>query len=169
MVTHYEILKVKFDADLADIKKAYRDRLLNVHPDKNNDVKKPELNTSVNAIQEAYRVLINRELRNKYDHEIMENQKISGYVGSGDGLDEYSLDEFGFDPERLQYYMSCPRCVAENGFMFSEDNLEEHAQETDSGNFQVLSQCSCCSLWLKISFALVEENENENEWECMQL
>ncbi|GAV48485.1 hypothetical protein ZYGR_0I07820 [Zygosaccharomyces rouxii] len=163
MLTHYEVLRVRFDADLIEIRKAYRDRLLDVHPDKKNDEKKPALNVSVNAIQEAYRILSDERLRHEYDHEVIEGQKNSGYVGTGDGLDEYSLDEFEFDPETLRYAMSCPRCVAEDGFSFSEENLEEHAQETDSGGFQVLSQCSCCSLWLKVNFALAAAEEEEEE------
>lgn len=159
MITHYEVLRVKIDADLAEIKKAYRERLLDVHPDKNNEDKRTVGNVSVNAIQEAYRILSDEILRKEYDVEVIEGQKKSGYVGSGDGLDEYSLDEFEFDPVKLRYYMNCPRCMAEEGFSFSEDNLEEHAQESTGRGFQVLSQCSCCSLWLKVNFALAEEEE----------
>lgn len=158
MVSHYEVLGVKFDSSLSEIKEAYRHCLLRTHPDKLGGVKISE-SIDINAIQDAYQVLSDPDLRSQYNKEVTQVQKSSGYVGTGDGLDEYSLDSFEFDATKLEYSMDCPRCMAKNGFALHENTLEEHADDGLNGGFVVLSQCCSCSLWLKITFQLaVEEN-----------
>lgn len=162
-LTHYETLGLSSDCSIQSIKKAYKEKLLNVHPDKSSDASSRSLTTiTVNSIQDAYRILSNPDSRLIYDEQLKNENKQQGFHGSGDGLDEYSLDEFYFNPAVLEYCMDCPRCQAKEGFHFSEDKLEEHAQERQNGGFQVLAQCSACSLWLKVDFDVAEEYEQEN-------
>ncbi|AQZ19000.1 JJJ3 (YJR097W) [Zygosaccharomyces parabailii] len=160
MVSHYEVLGVKFDSTLSEIKEAYRCCLLRTHPDKLGGVKSSE-RIDVNAIQDAYRVLSDSDLRLRYNKEVIQVQKSSGYVGTGDGLDEYSLDSFEFDATKQEYSMDCPRCMAKSGFSFYENTLEEHADDDLNGGFVVLSQCCSCSLWLKINFQLAAEEDGK--------
>lgn len=154
--SHYDVLGLNSDCSLDGIKKAYRDRLLNSHPDKTRDCTSSD---EVNKIQDAYKVLSDPGLRKKYDESLKHEQKRQGLHSSGDGLDEYSLDEFYFNAEISEYCMDCPRCHGKEGFHFTEDTLEDHCQERSNGGFQVLSQCSACSLWLKVNFDLAEEYE----------
>lgn len=158
-LSHYEVLGLKTDCSQKDIKKAYKEKLVNTHPDKvrSNDVKRLGIAT-INDIQDAYKILGDENLRAAYDIDLLEGHKKQGYHNSGDGLDEYSLDEFYFNPAMMQYCMDCPRCKAKEGFHFSEDTLEEYAEEKPTG-FQVLAQCSACSLWLKVNFDVIEEYE----------
>lgn len=161
-LSHYETLGLNSDCSLEDVKKAYKEKLLNSHPDKLiNETSINSRKISVNAIQKAYQVLGDAKLRSEYDNELADSHKKQGYHSFGDGLDEYSLDEFYFNTDLLQYCMDCPRCKEKDGFHFSEDTLEEHAQERNKGGFQVLSQCSACSLWLKVNFDLAEEYEED--------
>lgn len=152
----YEILGLNSDCSLEAIKKAYKDRLLNSHPDKTRDT---SFSNEVNAIQEAYKVLSDPEMRHSYDESLKDQQKKEGLHGSGEGLDEYSLDEFYFNPVLSEYCMDCPRCRGKDGFHFSEETLEDHCQERPNGGFEVFAQCSACSLWLKVNFDLAEEYE----------
>ncbi|QLL31269.1 hypothetical protein HG536_0B01310 [Torulaspora globosa] len=154
--SHYEVLGLSCDSSLGCIKKAYKERLLSSHPDK---TRNDSSSVEVNKIQEAYKVLSNPELREIYDKSLKDDQKKQGLHSSGDGLDEYSLDEFCFNPAICEYCMDCPRCHGKDGFHFSEGTLEEHCQERASGGFLVLAQCSACSLWLKVNFDLAEEYE----------
>jgi DnaJ-class molecular chaperone len=60
---HYETLGVSKDADLSEIKKAYRRLALETHPDKNNGD-----DTKFKCIQEAYETLSDPDKRNEYDN-----------------------------------------------------------------------------------------------------
>ncbi|SCU91470.1 LAMI_0E06018g1_1 [Lachancea mirantina] len=63
--TYYDLLGVLPDAKDIDIKKAYRKKSIQEHPDKNpND---PSATERFQAISQAYQVLSSQELRAKYD------------------------------------------------------------------------------------------------------
>lgn len=157
--SYYEVLGVNSDCSLEEVKKAYKEKLLISHPDK---IGNESSSIQVNKLQEAYKVLSDSELRRKYDESLKEQYKHQGFLGSGDGLDDYSLDEFYFNPALMEYCMDCPRCHGKDGFHFSEDTLEEHAQERSKNGFQVFAQCSACSLWIKVNFDLAAEYEEAN-------
>ncbi|QLQ78782.1 hypothetical protein HG537_0B01310 [Torulaspora globosa] len=154
--THYQVLGLNCDSSLQCIKKAYKERLLSSHPDKTGN---DSSNDEVNKIQEAYKVLSDPALREIYDKSLRDEHKKQGLHSSGDGLDEYSLDEFNFDRIIGEYCMNCPRCHGKDGFHFSEETLEEHCEERPNGGFIVVAQCSACSLWIKVNFDLADEYE----------
>lgn len=162
-LTHYEILRIPSDATQEEIKKAYRDRLLNTHPDKVAKKTSNKVNSvTIDTIQDAYKVLSNIKTRGEYDKLILENYKQQGFHNCGDGLDEFSLDDFSFDEEKLEFMMNCPRCQFDDGFHFKESLLEEcidneNVNEWDHSGYQLLTQCSACSLWLKVNFDVEEE------------
>ena len=62
---YYEVLEVSRDASLSDIKKAYRKKAVQYHPDKNPDNKEAE--EKFKEATEAYSVLSDEENRGKYD------------------------------------------------------------------------------------------------------
>lgn len=63
--TYYDLLGIEVTATRLDIKKAYRKKSIQEHPDKNpND---PNATERFQAISEAYQVLSNDDLRAKYD------------------------------------------------------------------------------------------------------
>ena len=62
---YYEILGISKNATAAEIKKAYRKKAIEYHPDKNPNDKAAEANFKKAA--EAYEVLGDQEKRNKYD------------------------------------------------------------------------------------------------------
>ncbi|CAI4044164.1 hypothetical protein N7582_003240 [Saccharomyces uvarum] len=162
-LTHYEILRIPSDATQEEIKKAYRDRLLNTHPDKLTKNTNNRVNSvTINKIQDAYKILSNNQKRGEYDKTILENYKKQGFHNCGDGLDEFSLDDFSFDDDKLEFRMNCPRCQFVNGFHFSESLLDEcidniNIIEQSRDGYQLLTQCSACSLWLKVNFDVEED------------
>jgi DnaJ-class molecular chaperone len=61
---HYAALGLKSDASLADIKKAFRQKASQFHPDRNTDEDAP---ARFRAAQEAYDVLSDEAKRQAYD------------------------------------------------------------------------------------------------------
>jgi hypothetical protein len=64
---HYKVLGIARDADPAQIKRAYRDRVKHCHPDRNPS---PKAGVVFHAVHEAYRVLIDPDLRENYDERL---------------------------------------------------------------------------------------------------
>ncbi|CAR23910.1 Jjj3p [Lachancea thermotolerans CBS 6340] len=156
--SYYEILGVDTKSTVAEIKKAYKEKLLCTHPDKNRTVEAQ--NVSIEEIKEAYQVLVNPSGKENYDKELAESYKKQGFYNGGEGLEDYSLDEFSYDPESSGFHMDCPRCQMSNGFEFTDSLLEEHCIERTEGGFYVVVQCSACSLWLNVNFDVAEDYES---------
>lgn len=68
---YYKVLGIQKDADEAAIKKAYREKIKQYHPDKNKDSGKSmdELETKVAEINNAYEILSDPDQRHQYDQE----------------------------------------------------------------------------------------------------
>ena len=79
---YYEILGVSKNATAAEIKKAYRKKAIEFHPDKNPDDKVAEANFKKAA--EAYEILGNQEKRVKYDQ--YGHAAFEGGQGFGGGM-----------------------------------------------------------------------------------
>lgn len=64
---HYKVLGVPRDADARLIKRAYRDRVKQWHPDRNGA---PNASEVFHALHEAYSTLIDSDLRTAYDERL---------------------------------------------------------------------------------------------------
>ncbi|CCK69888.1 Jjj3p KNAG_0D01360 [Huiozyma naganishii CBS 8797] len=169
--THYEVLKVNSAVQLPELKLRYKELLLNTHPDKLGSAQDSESvwrdrKVTINHIQEAYKVLSDATLKAEYDKSLLDNAKKNGVYKFGEGVDEVSLDKFGFDEKDEGYILNCPRCQVHDGFKLTDDLLEEYAVEAEGrtdGMFQVLTQCTACSLWLKVNFYEAPEVDGDLE------
>lgn len=170
--THYEILDVTPSTSLGELKKVYKELLLATHPDKTEQnltkakdhLKKNDI--TIDQITEAMRVLSDVKLRKTYDENLLQDGKRNGVYKFGEGVDEVSLDTFEFNENDEEYVKKCPRCQTGDSFKLTDDLLEEYAVECEGrqdGMFQVLTQCTACSLWLKVNFyAADDEYEKED-------
>ncbi|MDX1602621.1 MAG: DnaJ domain-containing protein, partial [Salinimicrobium sediminis] len=90
---YYEILGISKNASTAEIKKAYRKKAIEFHPDKNpGDAKAEEM---FKKAAEAYEVLSNEDKRARYDrfgHQAFENGGFGG--GGGMNMDDI-FSQFG--------------------------------------------------------------------------
>ena len=90
---YYEILGISKNASTAEVKKAYRKKAIEYHPDKNpGDTKAEEL---FKKAAEAYEVLSNEEKRARYDrygHQAFEGG--GGFGGGGMNMDDI-FSQFG--------------------------------------------------------------------------
>lgn len=99
---YYEILGVTKDADVSQIKKAYRSKALKYHPDRVSEDKKKEAEAKFKEISEAYGVLSDPKKRQMYDQyghagidqnftaeDIFRGADFSGFGDLGDMLNQF--------------------------------------------------------------------------------
>ena len=92
---YYEILGVDKNATGAEIKKAYRKKAIEFHPDKNPDNKEAE--TKFKEAAEAYEILSNQDKKARYDqfgHQAFENGGGGNYGGGHMNMDDI-FSQFG--------------------------------------------------------------------------
>ncbi|KAL2133940.1 hypothetical protein VTI74DRAFT_1358 [Chaetomium olivicolor] len=184
--TYYEILSlaptslIPLDEPAASalIKRAYRRALLNHHPDKTTHNTQAQTQTqhrqkyTIDQISTAYATLSRPSLRAAYDRSLALSRtspsQSNGGGGSGTaaesfqtGIETVDLDDLAYDESEdgatTRWYRSC-RCGNPRGYLFSEADLEDAA---DLGELMV--GCADCSLWLRVHFAVVEDDDNEQE------
>lgn len=91
---YYEILGVSRDADEAAVKKAFRRRARELHPDVNPD---PQAEAQFKECAEAYEVLSNaetRELYDRYGHEGLKGRPAGGFDAADFGSFQDLFDAF---------------------------------------------------------------------------
>jgi molecular chaperone DnaJ len=110
---YYEILGVRRDASLEDVKKAYRRLAVQYHPDRNPN--NPESEERFKEASEAYAILSDAEKRSRYDrfgHQAVAGDGFSGFDPGAFGdfadilgdLFGFSFgDIFGARPQRARY------------------------------------------------------------------
>ena len=92
---YYEILEVSKNANEAELKKAYRQKALKFHPDKNPGDQKAE--EKFKEASEAYDVLKDSEKRQIYDqfgHDGLKGRGFNGFSGFDDIFSQFG-DIFG--------------------------------------------------------------------------
>lgn len=189
MTSIYQILNIPF-SDTApilskqQIKNAYHKALLKNHPDKTTTTPfaKPKETASsssagdgaytIDEITNAYKILADPELRAEYDRELrLQRKNQAAGAGGGDGSDVFhtglevvDLEELDCsdnlpgsrneEEQPLYWFRGC-RCGDEQGFIVTEDELEAEAQHGE-----IVVGCRGCSLWIKVLFAVAEEEED---------
>lgn len=90
---YYDVLGVERDADQSTIKKAYRKKAVEHHPDKNPD-NPEEAEAKFKEVSEAYETLSNEQKRGNYDR-FGSSQGPQGFGGGGGGGFEEFFSSFG--------------------------------------------------------------------------
>lgn len=185
--THYEVLALpqslleesKDDQIPILLKQAYHRALLRHHPDK---APKPSTSLThtpssshtvtanssqptytIDQITTAYTILSSPKLRSEYHiylRNLPTNTTSSTPSAFQTGIETLDLDDLASDESATTgetiWFKPC-RCGNERGFVFSEPDLEEAG---DLG--ELIVGCQDCSLWLRVCFAVVEEEEADD-------
>lgn len=161
--THYAVLGLDPSASDAQIKSAYRERLLSTHPDKTG-VKSTSGDVVV-RLKEAYRILTDADSRADYEITLNKTIQRQGYIPTGDGLDTYTLDDFVIveTPENVMWRRECPRCQSPLSIELSETALEKYGTSDGRGGYEIIVQCSDCSLWIKVEYEEEAEEQTDDE------
>lgn len=182
--THYEVLAIpksliedsSKDQIPKIIKQAYHRALLRHHPDKTNKPHRtgPATTTTtsispaptVDQITRAYTTLSHLGERTAYDRHLALTRNPTTTTSAGGsrdasatfqtGIETVDLDDLDYTEDAAlattRWHRGC-RCGNEEGFAFGEDDLEEAG---DLGELVV--GCQDCSLWLRVCFAVVEDD-----------
>lgn len=167
-VTHYQILNLTptlLDSQnnpAALIKRAYHRALLRNHPDKATTTTTTSTTSSfftIDQITTAANVLSSPSSRAAYDAALRVSRS-SAAAQARDatfqtGVENVDLDDLAWDEAEHCWYRSC-RCGNDRGYLFKELDLEEAGEDSE-----LVVGCLDCSLWLKVHFAVVEEDEDE--------
>ncbi|KAK4193349.1 Diphthamide biosynthesis protein 4 [Podospora australis] len=163
--THYEILSLTpssisslstKEETQSLIKRAYRRALLSHHPDKTGTISTTKgQKYTIDQISLAYATLSSPALRENYDKALLLQRQNKAQAPSNfqTGIETTDLDDLDYDEAASEWYRSC-RCGNPRGYLFGEDDLEEAA---DLGELMV--GCADCSLWLRVHFAVVDDDE----------
>lgn len=163
-ITHYDILSLtpsmldNASSDPALLKRAYHRALLQNHPDKLASTSTPignesQKSYSIDQISTAFAVLSSRKQRAEYDTllKVAKSTDDEEFARFQTGVENVDLDDLDFDESQERWYRSC-RCGNDRGYSFQESDLEEAG---DDGLLMV--GCQDCSLWLRVHFAVVED------------
>lgn len=166
--THYEVLGLT--PGLIDsqhdtpsfIKRAYHRTLLRNHPDKSKaNASTPSF--TVDRITEAWNVLSSPSQRAEYDSKLRLSRGSTGGLGHEEhfhtGVENVDLDDLDYEEATGCWYRSC-RCGNARGYDFNEADLLEAG---DDGILMV--GCQDCSLWLRVHFAMLDEEAPDNSQE----
>ena len=168
--TYYEILQITPqaidsqntpEASQTFIKRAYRRALLSHHPDKqqNEPTTTSPPKYTIDQISLAYATLSIPSQRASYNRQLQTHSSTSGTTTTlfQTGIENVDLDDLStFEDESTsltKWFAPC-RCGNSQGFLFSEEDLEDAA---DLGELMV--GCADCSLWLRVHFAVAVEEE----------
>ncbi len=164
------------------IRHAYRTALLTYHPDKANAPQPAASETcqrtalpaetvqrrgrgapSVADIVAAYQTLSRPQSRAEVDRRLC----LQPGVGSGAGVEEVGggssaeavdLDDMRFDEQREVWCRAC-RCGRDMGYVVKMEDLEKAAADAgQSRTGEVLVGCGGCSLWIRVGFAVREDD-----------
>ncbi len=173
---HYQVLSLPSPAHSTrastnEIKTAYRQALLQHHPDKRGAAAKSSfgkptsgISYSIDQITLAYEILSSPKARAELDRALLLQPHLSGPGISKThehshhtGLETVDLDDMSFEEGDNVWYRGC-RCGDSRGYSVLESELEEAADQAE-----ILTGCRGCSLWLRVVFQVVAEGHEADE------
>ena len=165
MLTHYDVLSLPVGKPLTPqlVKAAYRRALLQHHPDKSTPVPKLTSTYTIDQITTAYSVLLSPKQKADYDRELALSASSRQAAGDKDGeifrtgVEVVDLDDLEYEEDaktgEMTWFRGC-RCGDDRGYIIKEEDLEDASSEGE-----LYAGCLGCSLWLKVLFGVVEEDE----------
>ncbi|RAL16048.1 diphthamide biosynthesis protein 4, partial [Aspergillus homomorphus CBS 101889] len=182
---YYEILNLSFTTtplSKQELKTAYHRALLKHHPDKaaasasaptqdapscflasHTDISAQTRPYTIDEITAAYKILSDPALRAEYDRSLrLDRARAAGREKTGGngvlfhtGLEVVDLEDLGCEEGEDGgdiWYRGC-RCGDDRGFLLTEADLEREAE-----NGEVVVGCRGCSLWMKVLFAVEDDD-----------
>jgi curved DNA-binding protein CbpA len=176
--TYYEILDLSPDVIdsrspqepvLSVIKRAYHRALLTYHPDKitsaaakTNNISTGSPLLTIDQISNAFAVLSDPARRAEYDKALRlaaasnGTQQVLAAAQFQTGIENVDLDDLEFEDTRGGLWFRKCRCGNPRGYSFGEVDLDDAAQYGE-----LMIGCADCSLWLRVHFAVVDDDSQD--------
>lgn len=174
--THYEVLGVDERASAAEIKRAFADLALRLHPDKASSSDSPAATEAFQRIQQAYEVLKDEKSRAKYVNNLQRTCACAKSLHTCQHLYirllstsiprydlelrqthkkasdvpismELDLDDLEESEQADGSFVFSKPCRCGGKFIVSEGELDEHSDH-------VIVQCSICSLFVRVFYTV---------------
>lgn len=162
--THYQVLGIipsivdSHHDPSAVLKRAYHRALLQNHPDKKAAAGSQPPTTAIYTVDQittAFTILSSPKDRSAYDN----TRRLSRPGGERDGpqtsfqtgVENVDLDDLSYDETTGSWYRSC-RCGSDTAYSFRGEDLDGCGEDGE-----LMVPCQDCSLWLRVSFAVVDE------------
>ncbi|XP_023667269.1 dnaJ homolog subfamily C member 4 [Paramormyrops kingsleyae] len=131
-LNYYDLLGVKPDASLEEIKNAFFNKSKKLHPDSDPD--DPSLHSQFVALNEAYRVLIREESRREYDLRIRYRYHGGEPFSPAYGYTSKPPSRSAQHAERMRYWEQ---------FRYAppQENTAEHRQRQKKQNMRLVGYC----------------------------
>lgn len=158
--THYEILGVKEDANLEEVRKAYRSAILCFHPDKQQNASETSNSECLTEnkfleIQKAWETIGNPRSRALYDAELLTLRQ-DATISEDVCLDDLTVQDSG-DTIELSYPCRCGDYyfidsfeLADTGCSISRDGDTVSLLTSKSLPTSVVLPCGSCSLKVRL-------------------
>ncbi|KXJ11036.1 DPH4 homolog [Exaiptasia diaphana] len=151
VVNFYDELGVSSQATQEEVKKAYQQHVLKVHPDKADkklSASEKEANLHhYHMINKAWKILGDEEKRKQYDKGLREETLLQEWPVNA----EVDLDDMEQNEETCSFTWKC-RCSGQ--YVITEQDLEKG---------QNIVCCSICTLCIKVLYAIVSDNEDDEQ------
>lgn len=108
-VTHYDVMKLKASATAKDVKRAYKQLSLELHPDRNHARDAEE---AFKRLSTAFCVLSNKQSRAKYDAELRGGGRSHAAGGAGRAGSSTDRTSYGMPPPPQQQERGGPRSMS---------------------------------------------------------
>lgn len=158
--THYEIIGIKEDASLEEIRKAYRSSILNYHPDKlqtssQNPYPQHEFGNRFLDVQRAWEILADPRYRALYDNELraLRQDAVTAEDVELQDLtieDDESCFELSYNCRCGDYFSVDSSELAEMGYLFSRTGSKITIRTPGSLAASVVLPCGSCSLKIRL-------------------
>lgn len=167
---HYDVLDINRDSTTEDIKRSYRKKVMECHPDVNPEDCNAE--EKFKRVNEAYQTLVDDERRQAYDDDMASyNPQIQfGGLNKNRSSSSYHVERGRCEPlekERLHHiYIDRSKILIDNTIPLEYEMNVECPECKGAGGIGNRVKCTRCDGWGTVSFTATQLSQSSRSMDC---